>query len=594
MSSHPAALDAASVLSHSRFLRTLAHGLLRDPGKADDVVQQTWQAALECPERAGSAAPSWWAALARNFALRELRTEKRVRTREGRAARPEAVPSTGEIAEREGVRRQVVEALLALPGSYREVLILRFYEELPPRRAAQRLGVPVETVRTRTRRGLELLRAELDRRHGGERALWAAALFPVLARPPASAWRAGGIAASAALLLCAAAFLFLRGQEAALPPAAATASAAGLKASVAPPPAPPVAQPAHAAQEARVAVPAPPEPAPELDGVRGVVVDAHGQALSGALVFFGTEIRMRGDEPFKPYQPQRIRDGVTSAADGSFLLNGKGRWITAWHADWSPVSLLAEQAQRIVLPARGSIRGRLLDRDGAPMPGVKLRLDRDVEALTDAGGRFAFERVPAGPRGLEVSVQTGPKRWLLVRLAPGQALEVDVPSGLPEARIRLVEGMQPWEGDDEAVLLGLDVVTSLAPCEWSASAGATIVPPGLLPGRYLLLAQGSWQAPLDIRAPEGLTADIGACALTVRAPAQARVYVVPAGSDALVQLMGGRVGSRMVDETGAVRFAPLPAGRYDVGVDREGIFATVEVTDTAAVVALPEILYCER
>jgi hypothetical protein len=35
---------------------------------------------------------------------------------------------------------------------------------------AARLAIPVETVRTRTRRALERLRADLDRRHGDRRA----------------------------------------------------------------------------------------------------------------------------------------------------------------------------------------------------------------------------------------------------------------------------------------------------------------------------------------------------------------------------------------------------------------------------------------
>jgi protocatechuate 3,4-dioxygenase beta subunit len=55
---------------------------------------------------------------------------------------------------------------------------------LPPREVARRLGVPVETVRTRLKRGHALLRARLDGDYGDDREAWCKALLPfALARP---------------------------------------------------------------------------------------------------------------------------------------------------------------------------------------------------------------------------------------------------------------------------------------------------------------------------------------------------------------------------------------------------------------------------
>jgi hypothetical protein len=79
----------------------------------------------------------------------------------------------------------VVEALLLLDEPLRATLILRFLEELPPRAVATRMGVPVETVRSRTRRGLEVLRERLDRSFG-DRASWCSALLFLLRRPSAA------------------------------------------------------------------------------------------------------------------------------------------------------------------------------------------------------------------------------------------------------------------------------------------------------------------------------------------------------------------------------------------------------------------------
>ncbi|MHC4408250.1 MAG: carboxypeptidase-like regulatory domain-containing protein, partial [Planctomycetota bacterium] len=71
-------------------------------------------------------------------------------------------------------QQRVVEEVLALESKYRDVLLLRFYEELPPREIAKQLDLPVNTVRTQTRRGVEQLRKRFDERYG--RKAWSAAL----------------------------------------------------------------------------------------------------------------------------------------------------------------------------------------------------------------------------------------------------------------------------------------------------------------------------------------------------------------------------------------------------------------------------------
>ncbi|HKD99913.1 MAG TPA: sigma-70 family RNA polymerase sigma factor, partial [Planctomycetota bacterium] len=91
--------------------------------------------------------------------------------------RPERVPSDAEILEREEARRAVVASVLALDEPYRTVLLLRYFEDSPPREIARRVGVPFETVRTRLKRALDLVRADLDRRRGDRRA-WCLALLP--------------------------------------------------------------------------------------------------------------------------------------------------------------------------------------------------------------------------------------------------------------------------------------------------------------------------------------------------------------------------------------------------------------------------------
>jgi hypothetical protein len=118
-------------------------------------------------------------------------------------------------------------------------------------------------------------------------------------------------------------------------------------------------------------------------------------------------------------------------------------------------------------------------------------------------------------------------------------------------------------------------------------ASGSIEITGIVPSSYLLLAKTGQQAGFKFeRTPRRDELDLGAAHLVVRAPSKTRVYVVPAASDEFVQLLAGRVASPTVPDSGEIKIAPLPAGRYDVGIDREGIVATVTVPASGTEVVL--------
>ncbi len=172
------AVTVNSLLAHSQFVRGLARVLVHDAATADDAVQQTWIEACERPPR-NHASPRGWLATVTQQAVRKIRRgEARRRTHERAAARREHLPSTAQIVEREETRRRLVDAVLALPERYRGAIVLRYLDQLPPRDVATTLGVPVETARTRIRRGLELLRHTLDRDWHGDSRGWAISLIP--------------------------------------------------------------------------------------------------------------------------------------------------------------------------------------------------------------------------------------------------------------------------------------------------------------------------------------------------------------------------------------------------------------------------------
>lgn len=174
--------DLDDLLAHEPFVRALARGLVLDGVRADDVVQQTWLAALRADRSRIESVRGWLAAVVRRVASTMRRAEARARSRERRAARPEADTPADDARAREDARRVIVEAVFALDEPWRTTLILRHLDGVPQREIARRLGVPVETVHSRLRRGLELLRLRLDAVHGGDRRSWLLGLVPLAAR----------------------------------------------------------------------------------------------------------------------------------------------------------------------------------------------------------------------------------------------------------------------------------------------------------------------------------------------------------------------------------------------------------------------------
>jgi len=169
-----------SLLAHRGWVRKLALRLARDESAADDLAQDVWVAALrDPPRRSGGSVRAWLGRVLRNRAREVHRGRSRRETREAAIARPDRAESTDGIVSRADTHRHVVTAVLTLDEPYRTTVLLLFFEGLRTSEVADRMGVPVETVRTRARRALATLRARLDRDHGGDRRTWAVALLGV-------------------------------------------------------------------------------------------------------------------------------------------------------------------------------------------------------------------------------------------------------------------------------------------------------------------------------------------------------------------------------------------------------------------------------
>lgn len=161
--------DATGRAVYGLLLRILA-----DAGAAEevllDVYAQAWRQAASYSAERGSPL-AWLTTIARSRALDRLR---RTRQERGRSEPLDAVaelPAAGLNAEETVAERErgalVRAALGALPAEQREVIELAYYRGLSHSEIAAARGLPLGTVKTRTRLGLARLREALRAAYEG-------------------------------------------------------------------------------------------------------------------------------------------------------------------------------------------------------------------------------------------------------------------------------------------------------------------------------------------------------------------------------------------------------------------------------------------
>jgi RNA polymerase sigma-70 factor (ECF subfamily) len=132
-----------------------------------DGVQQVRLRLLERAER-GQEAPrdvsAWAAVVASNLAMDWHRAKRRQeRIGERLAALRQTEHSSGEDTSL--LSLAVAQGLDQLPGAQRQVVVLRFFADLPVRAIAEELGIPEGTVKSRLHSAVRALR---DRLHEDE------------------------------------------------------------------------------------------------------------------------------------------------------------------------------------------------------------------------------------------------------------------------------------------------------------------------------------------------------------------------------------------------------------------------------------------
>ncbi|HNP74362.1 MAG TPA: sigma-70 family RNA polymerase sigma factor [Kouleothrix sp.] len=163
----PAAGIAVLYDRYGRLVFSMALRIVNDRGAAEEITQDVFMRCWRNVERyqpSQGSLSSWLLSIAHNRAIDELRS------RRGKDARREiSDESLGPLASIDPsydevlLRNEVQQALRELPPAQREVLELVFWGSLTRREVAEQLQLPLGTVHTRLRLGMDKLREALRR-----------------------------------------------------------------------------------------------------------------------------------------------------------------------------------------------------------------------------------------------------------------------------------------------------------------------------------------------------------------------------------------------------------------------------------------------
>lgn len=175
------AATVQELLAQTGWMRGVAIRLAGDADVADDIVQETYVAALRRSPKAGDSVRPWLARVMRNALRMRARGDGRRSARERETLiAGDGVPTPESLVAKAEAQRTLAGLVLRLKEPYRSTVLLHFGEGMSLADIARAHDVAAGTARWRLKTALDQLRAWLDSESGGRRQ-WA--LVPLLPLP---------------------------------------------------------------------------------------------------------------------------------------------------------------------------------------------------------------------------------------------------------------------------------------------------------------------------------------------------------------------------------------------------------------------------
>ena len=159
---------------YRRAMLAVAQQIVRNPADAEDVVQDAFLRSFESlPQLTDlNRFGAWLHSITRNRALRYHKKISRYQPREdvefhlnSRSDTSAADPAR--IVEQELTQRAVRDTIQDLPDDYQVVIQLYYWAEMPQKRIAEFLSLPLTTVKWRLHKAKDLLKTLLEKRGYG-------------------------------------------------------------------------------------------------------------------------------------------------------------------------------------------------------------------------------------------------------------------------------------------------------------------------------------------------------------------------------------------------------------------------------------------
>lgn len=150
---------------HAPILLALAQRILKNQRESEDLLHDVF---VEVWRRAGDYDPSrgsvgtWLRLRTRSRALDRVRSARIARAEPLEHQADKRAPDSGAAVEQSAEHHNLREALVSLPDEQRTVLLLGYFEGLSSSEIAERVGIPIGTVKSRVAAAMAKLRAQFE------------------------------------------------------------------------------------------------------------------------------------------------------------------------------------------------------------------------------------------------------------------------------------------------------------------------------------------------------------------------------------------------------------------------------------------------